>query len=69
MCHPARKSGGKGIAVLKRKLFNNNHLNARGGLEPLFSVLFSAIFHGVSLENSIRVENCGIERKESCSQL
>ena len=39
-----------------------------GGLEPLFRVLFSAIFHGVSLGISIRVENYGIERKENCSQ-
>jgi hypothetical protein len=31
MCHPARKSGGKGIAVLKRNLFNNNYLNAWRG--------------------------------------
>ena len=59
----------EGHCVVKRKLFNNNHLNARGGLEPLFRVLFSAIFHGVSLGISIRVENCGIERKENCSQL
>ena len=40
-----------------------------GGLEPHFSVLFSAIFHGVSLGNSFRVENYGIERKQNCSQL
>ena len=39
-----------------------------GGLEPLFRVLFSAIFHGVSPGISIRVENYGIERKENCSQ-
>src|SRR5262245_49866268 len=68
MCHPARKSGGKGIAVLKRKFFSNNNLNARRGLEPHFRVLFSAIFHGVSLGISTRVENYGIERKENCSQ-
>jgi hypothetical protein len=36
MCHPARKRGGKGIAVLKRKFFNNNYLSAQGGLEPAF---------------------------------
>ena len=28
-----------------------------GGLEPHFRILFSAIFQGVSLEISIRVEN------------
>ena len=44
-------------------------LIARGGLEPGFRVLFSAIFHGVSLGISIRVENYGIERKQICSQL
>ena len=42
---------GVSIVDLKRKLFNNNHLNARGGLEPAFRVLFSAIFQGVSLGN------------------
>jgi hypothetical protein len=60
---------GVSIVDLKRKLFNNNHLNARGGLEPAFRVLFSAIFHGVSLGISIRVESYGIERKQNCSQL
>jgi hypothetical protein len=40
-----------------------------GGLEPRFRVLFSAIFHGVSLGISIRVETCGKERKKNCSQL
>jgi hypothetical protein len=63
------KSAGIGIAVVKRKFFNNNHLNARGGLEPHFRVLFSAIFQGVSLGISIRAENYGIERKQNCSQL
>ena len=29
----------------KRKLFTNNHLNARGGLEPDFRVLVSTLFH------------------------
>jgi excisionase family DNA binding protein len=43
--------------------------SARGGLEPHFRVLFSAIFHGVSPGISIRMENYGIERKENCSQL
>ena len=39
-----------------------------GGLEPLFRLLFSAIFHGVPWGISMRVENYGIERKENCSQ-
>ena len=60
-------------AVLERKLFNNNNLkmgiSARGGPEPHFRVLFSAIFHGFSLGFSIRMENYGIERKQNCSQL
>jgi hypothetical protein len=43
--------------------------SARGGLEPHFRVLFSAIFHGFSLGFSIRMENYGIERKQNCSQL
>src|SRR5215471_8515992 len=34
------KSAGNGIPV-KRKLFKNNHLNARVGLEPDFRVSFS----------------------------
>ena len=34
---------------------------ALGRLEPAFRVLFSAIFHGVPLENSIRVAICGKE--------
>jgi len=33
--------------------------HARGGLEPAFRVLFSAVFQGVSLGISIRVETCG----------
>ena len=40
-----------------------------GGLEPLFGVLFSAIFHSVSLENFHRVETGGKERKQNCSFL
>ena len=52
-----------GIPAVERKPFKNNHLNAassaRGGLEPHFRVLFSAIFHGISPGISIRVENCG----------
>ena len=39
-----------------------------GGLEPRFRALFSAIFHGFHCGISIRVENCGIERKQNCSQ-
>jgi hypothetical protein len=35
-----------------------------GGLEPHFRVLFSAIFQGVTLGISIRVETCGSERKQ-----
>ena len=50
-------------SVLEPKLFNNNHLQdgipARGGLEPRFRVLFSAIFHGFPSEIAIRVENGG----------
>ena len=54
MCHRPRKSeDGNGIPVVNRKLLKNNYLkvgiSARGGLEPAFRVLFSAIFHGVSL--------------------
>jgi hypothetical protein len=56
MCHRGRKSeAGNGIPVVERKLFKNNHLkvgiSARGGLEPACRVVFSAIFHGVSLGN------------------
>jgi hypothetical protein len=44
-----------GIPAVERKFFKNNHLkmgiSARGGLEPAFRVLFSAIFHGVSPRN------------------
>ena len=43
----------------KRKLFNNNHLNARGGLEPSFRVFFSASFMVFPWGISIRVEICG----------
>jgi hypothetical protein len=49
------------IPVIERKLFKNNNLkasiSARGGLEPAFRVLFSAIFHGVSLGNFHRGRN------------
>jgi hypothetical protein len=34
------KSAGIGIAVVKRKFFNNNHLNARGDLNPILGVYF-----------------------------
>src|SRR5208283_3870315 len=51
------------LSALKRKFFKNNYLmariSARGGLEPHFRVLFSAIFHGVPWRISIRVETCG----------
>jgi len=30
-----------------------------GGLEPGFTVLFSAIFHGIALEIAVSVENSG----------
>jgi len=56
-----RTLAGNGIPVVERKLFSNNHLktgiSARGGLEPHFGVLFSAIFHGISLENFHRGRN------------
>ena len=42
---------GVSIVDLKRKLFNNNHLNARGGLEPDFRVLFSTVFHPIAQVN------------------
>ena len=44
------KSAGNGIPV-KRKLLNNNHLNARGGLEPDFRVLVSTLFHPIAQVN------------------
>src|ERR1700730_1471287 len=42
-------------------------LPARGGLEPAFRVLFSAIFHGFPSGISIRVEICGKEWNQNCS--
>jgi hypothetical protein len=56
MCHRGRKSeAGNGIPVVERKLFKSNNLkvgiSARGGLEPHFRILFSAIFQGVTLGN------------------
>ena len=70
MCHRGRKSeAGNGIPVVERKLFKNNHLkvgiSARGGLEPGFRVLLSAIFHGVSLLNFHEGSNLwkGVESK------
>src|SRR5262249_32772109 len=57
---------GNGIPVVKRKFFNNNHLNLEGGLEPLFRVLFSAIFQVFSWVISIRGENRGFLWKENC---
>jgi hypothetical protein len=44
-------------------------MSARGGLEPRFRVLFSAVFHGVRSEISIRVENHGFWRKQNCCKL
>ena len=56
---------------LEHKLFNRNHLkvgsSARGGLEPAFWVLFSAIFHEFRSEISTRVEICGKEGNQNCS--
>src|SRR6476661_3223145 len=40
-----------------------------GGLEPRFMVLFSAIFHDVSLGNCHKVENRGFSRKQNCCKL
>jgi len=43
------------IPVVERKFFKKNNLklgiSARGGLEPHFRVLLSAIFQGVTLGN------------------
>jgi hypothetical protein len=62
-----------GIPAVERKSFKNNHLSAsasaRGGLEPHFWVLFSAVFHVLPREISIRVESCGSERKQMCGKL
>jgi hypothetical protein len=44
-------------------------ISARGGLEPHFRVLFSAIFQGFPWGISIRVETCGSERKQKCGLL
>ena len=43
--------------------------SARGGLEPHFRVLYSAIFHDVPSEIAIRVENGGFLRKQNCCKL
>jgi hypothetical protein len=63
----------KRLSVLEHKLFKNNHLqigiSARGGLEPHFRVLFSAVFHVFPRGISIRVEACGSERKQKCGEL
>jgi hypothetical protein len=60
-------------SILEPKSFKNKHLqdgiSARGGLEPAFRVLFSAIFRAFRSGISIMVENYGIERKQNCSQL
>ena len=42
------------MPATERKLLKSNYLRrglCSGGLEPRFRVLFSAIFHGVSLGN------------------
>jgi hypothetical protein len=63
----------KRLSVLKRKFLKKNHLevgiSARGGLEPQFRVLFSAVFHVFPRGISIRVETCGSERKQKCGEL
>jgi hypothetical protein len=41
----------------------------RGGLEPHFRVLLSAIFHAFPWGVSIGVETCGSERKQKCGLL
>jgi hypothetical protein len=61
-----QKVGEMASLFLKRKFFNNKHLNARGGLEPLFRVLFSAVFQVFPWGISIRVENRGFWWKENC---
>src|SRR4029077_12814618 len=43
--------------------------SARGGLEPHFRALFSAIFQVFPWGISIRVETCGSERKQKCGKL
>jgi len=42
-------------------------ISARGGLEPAFRVLFSAIFHEFRSEISIKVAICGREWNQNCS--
>jgi hypothetical protein len=44
-------------------------ISARGGLEPRFRVLFSAIFHGIALEKRESVENTGRQWKQNCCKL
>jgi hypothetical protein len=55
--------------VLYRVDFRWQRPSARGGLEPHFRVLLSAIFHGFPSEFAIRVENRGIWRKQKCCKL
>jgi hypothetical protein len=61
------------IAASKRKFFKINDLkvsiSARGGLEPHFRVLFSAIFHAFPCGISISVATCGTGRKQKCGLL
>ena len=69
-----RKSeAGNGIPVIEPKFFKDNNLNdgisARGGLEPHFRVLFSAIFQGFTWGISISVENSGMQWKQNCCKL
>ena len=42
-------------------------ISARGGLEPAFRVLFSAIFHEFRSGISIKVAICGREWNQNCS--
>jgi len=63
-----RVEAGNGIPVVERKLLKNNHLkmgiSARGGLEPDFRVLFSAVFRDVSLGNFHQGRKGGFSRKQ-----
>jgi len=61
------------VKCVYRKWWNVSHLKmalcSRGGLEPHFRVLFSAIFQVLPGRISIRVETCGSERKQMCGKL
>jgi hypothetical protein len=58
---------------LERKCFKNNDLqdgiSALGGLEPALRVLFSAIFHGVSLGNFHQSRNLTQQGRETPQDL